>query len=466
MCEIAARLARLARFGGGARVATVVASACCAALCLRASPADAADSELGAAKPDLSPAKPEVSLARAYQGAAKADQSAIRLDAELRLRGAAGQDLSNVAPGYESRNLGWFQRSRLGAAFDRGNVAAYVQLQSSSALGTAGPGADPIALGLQQGWLRAQVPGLADSHLDAGRLALEFGAGRQIGRYDFDHIGHAFDGVLAHYGLLKKLEVDVFGAKLRRAAGQPDLERNLAGVYLAGQPSDAFRPELYVLYLADGSDTEKVRLLTLGTRLALAPAAWFSGDIEGAVQVGAVTQVTTHEPQDQFSWMAASELRVQAQLGTLMTFGVLGQMFSGDTDPQDKSRHGWRPLYPSRNQVVGVMQLFETTNLQQIGGVWRTESAWRGLQLRTELDVRLDRSAAEGQLPSFGGRQLQGQTGWQTIGTQADAAVRLVWRPGSELAAVASAFVPSPDLQPGRGIGRAKLAMLQWTASF
>lgn len=409
-----------------------------------------------------------LALATASAAAEGPDPEAatVKLDAELRLRGTAGHGLANFAPGYETRNIGWFQRSRLGAAFDQSGMAAYVQLQSSSALGTAGPGSDPIALGLQQGWLRATVPGLADAHVDAGRLALEFGAGRQIGRYEFDHVGHAFDGVRAHFGLQKRMDIDVFGAKLRRAAGQPDLERNLAGVYLAGQPSDAFRPELYVLYLEDGSATERVRLLTLGTRLELAPVPWLWGDLEAAVQLGSATQVDTHEPQDQLSWMAATELRVQGQLATAMSVALIGQMFSADSDPKDKSRRGWRPLYPSRNTVVGTMQLFETTNLQQFGVVWRTSSTWRGLQLRTELDIRSDRSATDGQLPGLGGGTLGDTPGWQTVGTQGDAAVRLIWRPGTELAALASVFVPTRAIQAERRLERAKLAMLQWTATF
>ncbi|MBM4342848.1 MAG: alginate export family protein [Deltaproteobacteria bacterium] len=390
-----------------------------------------------------------------------------RLDAQLRLRGSAGRRLATLGPGFAAKTQGWFQRSRLGVSFDRGDLAARVQLQSSSAFGVAQPGSDPVALGLQQGWLRARVPALGEAWVDAGRLALQYGLGRQIGDYDFDLVGHAFDGVRAHYGLGGQLAVDGLAVKLRRAAGQPDLERNLAGAYLTGRPSDAFSADLYFLYLQDGASIEDAELLTMGARLDLTPARWLAADLEAAVQIGEVTVANVREPQDHLAWMAAGQVSLTGQFGVDMGVSAVGQMFSGDDQPADRTRRAWRPLYPSRDRLVGLLQLLDPSNLLQVGGAWHVAvPAWGG-HMRAECDVRINRAAAAGPLPAFGGGALgQGGQGWVALGTQADLKLRWGVDTGRELLGAVAVFAPDAALARERNAQTALLILLQWTAAF
>ncbi len=414
----------------------------------------------------------EAALAMAGAPAADSEPAArpaaepYRLDAELRLRGAAGRRLATLAPGFAAKSQGWFQRSRLGVSFDRGDLAARVQLQSSSAFGVAQPGTDPVALGLQQGWLRARVPALGETWVDAGRLALQYGVGRQIGHYDFDLVGNAFDGVRVHYGLGGRLNVDALAVKLRRAAGQPDLERNLSGAYLTGRPSDAFGADLYFLYLQDGASAEDAALLTMGARLDLTPVSWLAADLEAAVQIGEVTVANVREPQDHLAWMASGQVVVTGKVGVDMGLAAIGQVFSGDDQPVDRTRRAWRPLYPSRDRLVGVLQLLEPSNLLQVGGTWHASlPVWEGT-LRAELDVRQNRAAAAGPLPGFGGGALGSGQGWATIGRQADLRLRWGSQAGRELLAAVAFFAPDAALAHERNVQTAVLLLLQWTASF
>ena len=389
-----------------------------------------------------------------------------KLDAQLRLRGAAGHNLAPIASGVVAKTAGWFQRSRLGVQFDHSSLLAYVQLQSSSAFGVAQPGADPVALGLQQGWLRARLPQLDQAWIDAGRLALEYGSGRQIGRYEFDQIGHAFDGVRSHFAYEKRLAVDGLAVKLRRAAGQPDHERNLAGLYLTGRPSDAFAADLYFLYLSDGAEAENARLLTMGARLDLTPTPWLAADLEAAVQIGDVTVATAHDPQDHLAWMAAGQLAMTGKLWVDTGLAVVAQVFSGDDDPKDRTRRAWKALYPSRDRLLGLLAALEPSNLQQLGGnVFVAAPSWGGT-FRGELDVRLNRALAAGPLPAFGGGALAGSDGWHALGAQADLRLRWTAQSGPELMAAMAVFWPSDALRRDRNTQTATLALLQWTAGF
>ncbi len=421
--------------------------------------ASAAAQTGSATLPLAGPAAPE-------GASAPAAAEPYRLDAELRLRGAAGRRLATLAPGFSAKTQGWFQRSRLGVSFDRGTLAARVQLQSSSAFGVAQPGTDPVALGLQQGWLRAHVPALGEAWADAGRLALQYGVGRQIGHYDFDLVGNAFDGVRVHYGLGGRLSVDALAVKLRRAAGQPDLERNLAGAYLTGRPSDAFGADLYFLYLQDGANAEDAVLLTMGARLDLTPVRWLAADVEAAVQIGEITVANVREPQDHLAWMAAGQVGVSGRFGIDMGLAAIGQLFSGDDQPTSRTRRAWRPLYPSRDRLIGMLQLLEPSNLLQVGGAWHGSlPAWGGT-LRADLDLRLDRAAAAGPLPAFGGGAVGNGQGWITLGSQADLRLRWGTDAGRELLAAIALFAPDAAIVQDRNAQTALLLLLQWTAAF
>ncbi len=391
--------------------------------------------------------------------------AALTVDCEIRLRGTEGRNLDSLEAGLASRSRGWFQRSRLRATLARSNLQGVVQVQSAGALGAAAPGADPMPLGLQTGYAQIQLPWLSDAWLRGGRQPMEYGAGRQVGLYDFDSVGQAFDGLRAHMARQDWLEVDVFALKLRRTPGQQDQDRALTGAYLVGRPRDSVRADLYFFYLSDRSGQEAVRLLTMGARAVAAPLAWFEAEGEVAVQSGSLGLVTAVEPQSQLSWMAAGQLQLRHGQTAPMRWTAFAHHFAGDAKPDDKIRTAWRPLYPSRDQVVGLMQLFQPSNLQQVGLRWGAEIAPGRQQLELALNGRLSRAEAGAALPGLGTAPLGGAAGWQPLGWEADATAAWKVLPHSQVLAGIAVFVPSEQLRLQRHLDTAVLALLQWTSA-
>lgn len=389
--------------------------------------------------------------------------STLRGDAEMRFRGMGGSHLSDLGQGYDSANSGWYQRSRLGILLEHSQLSAYLQLQSSGALGAAGPGADPMPLGLQQGWLRARAQFAQELWLDAGRLVLDYGAGRQIGAYDFDTIGQAFDGVRAHYAIPKRLIAEVFAARLKPGAAGSDVRRGLSGTHLTATPNELLKAELYVLYLVDDNAAERSGLLTMGSRVVGGPWLGLSGEVEGAVQIGEHRHADSRHPTDRLAWMAASELNYRLDGRIPLSFSLFGHVFSGDDDATDATDRAWQPLYPSKDAVVGLLRVFEPSNLAQAGARLQWQSPSPAWPLTISADVRRSLAAAHGKMPVFGGDSVPGDRGWQDLASEVDLRVR--WRvlPGSELMVAASGLVGSSMLARTYGADRALLALLQWT---
>jgi hypothetical protein len=125
----------------------------------------------------------------------------------LRVRARQTTRLHGLPAGLDEVREGAFHRVRLGASFQREDLSAYLQLQSAGAMGDAGPDDEPLTVGLQQGWLRWDPQGWRGLRVSAGRMALEFGAGRQIGRYDYHEIGHAFDGLDVGWAIGRYLDL-------------------------------------------------------------------------------------------------------------------------------------------------------------------------------------------------------------------------------------------------------------------
>lgn len=393
------------------------------------------------------------------------EPAVLTVDTEIRLRGAEGIHLDSLEPGLASRTGGWFQRSRLRATLARSNLQAVIQVQSAGALGAAAPGADPMPLGLQTGYAQIQLPWLSEAWLRGGRQPMEFGAGRQVGLYDFDSIGQAFDGIRAHMARQDWLEVDVFALKLRRTPGQLDQERALTGAYLVGRPSESLRTDLFFFYLSDRSGLEAVRLLTMGARAVAAPWPWLEAEGEVAVQSGSLGLVTAVEPQSQLSWMAAGQLQLRHGQHAPMRWTAFAHHFNGDAKPDDKIRTAWRPLYPSRDQVVGLMQLFQPTNLQQAGLRWSLAIAPADQPLDLALSSRLSRAEAGAALPGLGGVALAGAPGWRELGWEFAATASWKVFKHSQVMAAAAVFEPTAALRQERHLDTAVLALLQWTSA-
>jgi hypothetical protein len=407
------------------------------------------------------------------------EPAAFALDAEIRLRGADGRQLDTLEPGLASRTQGWRQRTRLRATLRRAALQAVVQVQSAGMLGAASPGADPMPLGLQTGYAQAELPWGDATWLRAGRQPIEFGAGRQVGLYDFDAIGQAFDGLRGHFARGSALEVDVFGLKLRRnplaqagvsaPATSVSEDRALTGAYLVGRPSPLFRADLYFFYLSDRSAQESVRLLTMGARAVYAPAEFFDLEGEAAVQSGSIGLAGAVEPQSQLAWMAAGQLRLHRPGPLPMALRALGQHFSEDSQPEDKIRSAWRPLYPSRDQLVGILQLFVPSNLQQAGLQGSLELLPASQPLQLALSARYSRAHAGAVLPGLPGNAaapavLSG-SGWQPLGWEAEASAQWQLLKHSKVLLAFAAFVPTAQLQGNRQLDTALMGLLQWTTA-
>lgn len=407
------------------------------------------------------------------------EPAAFELDAEIRLRGADGRQLETLEPGLASRTQGWRQRTRLRATLRRAALQAVVQVQSAGMLGAASPGADPMPLGLQTGYAQAELPWGDATWLRAGRQPMEFGAGRQVGLYDFDAVGQAFDGLRGHFARGSALEVDVFGLKLRRnpltqAAGSATAtsaseDRALTGAYLVGRPSPLFRADLYFFYLSDRSVQESVRLLTMGARAVYAPAEFFDLEGEAAVQSGSIGLAGAVEPQSQLAWMAAGQLRLHRPGPLPMALRALAHHFSEDSQPEDKIRSAWRPLYPSRDQVVGILQLFAPSNLQQAGLQGSLDLLPAGQPLQLGLSARYSRAHAGAVLPGLPGNAatpvaLTG-SGWQPLGWEAEASAQWQLLKHSKVLLAFAGFVPTAQLQGNRHLDTALMGLLQWTTA-
>lgn len=389
--------------------------------------------------------------------------TSLRADAEMRFRGAGGSHLDGLGDSYRNANTGWFQRSRVGLLLEHEQLAAYLQLQSSGALGAAGPGSDPMPLGMQQGWLRARAQFAEELWLDAGRFVLDYGAGRQIGAYDYDAVGQSFDGVRAHYAIAKRLTAEVFSARLKPGAAGSEVRRGLSGTHLSATPGELLKAEVYVLYLVDDNADERSNLLTMGSRLVGGPWLGLSAEVEGAVQVGERRHSLNLRPTDRVAWMAAGEANYRITGRIPVSFGLFGHIFSGNNDATDTTDRAWQPLYPSKDLLVGLLRVFNPSNLAQAGARLQWTSPNPAWPLTISADGRQSLAGAGGAMPAFGGAAVPGDHGWQSLATEVDMRVR--WRvlASSELMVAAASLVGSSLLVREYHMDRAAMALLQWT---
>lgn len=373
---------------------------------------------------------------------------------------------------------GVFQRIRLGARFATDTLEAYVQLQSASVLGEAGPvqfqpsgesasgpGDVQVPVGLQQGRLRWAPKWLAGLDLELGRMAMQFGKGRQIGNYDFHETGNAFDGLKLHYGIPKILDVDAFAVKLRRNTAHPDLERDLAGIYIAGRPVTSLQSDVYFLFITDGAEHLRLDMQTLGARLEYQPWQWVNLEAEGAIQVGTQQPEGYDEPLDHFatSWSIAITGRYNP--GLPLAAGLQAQQHSGNNGQSDDQVRAWRPLYPNLDEHLGLLQIVDQRNLRQYGGWFRIGDPKQGPSLT--LDLRLNSSIAGSPAPAFSGPKLSGEADtWTALGTEIDARLRWPVFARSELLVASGVFAPAKALAEKVGRAWARQYLVQWSSDF
>jgi hypothetical protein len=390
-------------------------------------------------------------------------ESTTSLDAEVRFRGSTTSHLGDLQAGQDDVRHGVFDRLRLGAQFHREQLSAYLQLQNNGALGDAAPGEQPLPIGLQQGYVRLDVPGVKGMRLDAGRMALEFGAARMIGRYDFHDTGNAFDGLRLRMGIDDFLDVDLLAVKIRRNSAHPDKERNLAGMYVTGLPVETLRADLYFLYLGDNNEAGQAHILTMGLRLDWRATSFLALEAETALQVGDVQPNTQDRGLDHLASALAGTLTLDGRNWLPLLVKLHGQMYAGDAAPGDNLSAGWRPLYPSLDEIVGLLQIFRQDNLSQAGARLR----WQlGAPLALDVDGFASWSRTGAPLPGFADRVLPGDGAWVLLGPEVDVRLRWTWRPWSELMLAGGVFIPATSLREHLGTATARQVLLQWTSRF
>lgn len=394
--------------------------------------------------------------------------SATSLDAELRFRASNSYRLGHLQAGQDEVRTGFFHRMRLGSGFERAEIGAYLQLQAAGALGDSGPALQPLPVGLQQGRVRLKVPGVTGVTVEAGRMVLDFGLGRQIGRYDFHDTGHAFDGLALHLQLDQVLQVHPLAVKIRRNTAQPDQERNLAGIYAHGYPAAGLRGDLYLLYLGDDAEKESAHLQTMGLRIDWRFLSLMALEAEGALQVGDVRAQVQATPLDHFAWMVAGSLAAEIQGNLPASFALHGQAYSGDDVPSDTVSTAWRPLYPSLDEVVGLLQLFRPSNLLQYGARIKV-GPWQGLS--AAVDGRVSAAKSGALMPGFSGKTMACAGGsatgeWCGLGAELDVRLGYDWRPWAGVLLAGGVFLPASDLAAQVGGDVAGQVLLQWTSRF
>lgn len=399
----------------------------------------------------------------------QADELAPRtaLDAEFRLRASLPYHLSALAPGADVIRGSVFHRERLGGSFAQGPVDAHIQLQASGAFGDADPGAGQLpTVGLQQAVVRLQPASMKWLTAEMGRMVLDYGSGRMIGAYDFQTASNAFDGVRVRMSYQKYLDIDIIGVKLRRNSTQPDQDRNLVGAYITGQPHEHLRADLYVLYLVDGTSNGHAYLTTMGSRLDWRPTTWLSGEVEGALQVGDEDKPGRGDRQSLVASALFGEIagHLPVRRGRL-SLAPFAQAYSGAPvqNGSTQTATAWRPLYPSLDQVVGLLQLFNQTNLLQYGGRLR----WEAFEtLAVDLNGRVSGSRENAPLPGLGHPTLAGDGSWRVLGTELDLMGRWQVLRSSEIFVGAGIFLPSDSIKSLIGKEVASQVLAQWTSRF
>jgi hypothetical protein len=412
---------------------------------------------------------PAVACGLGLAGPVRADEApaAPMLDAEVRVRGTWSERLQGIEANQDAFRRAVFERVRLGVGFRHQALSAYVQLQQTGVFGGQAPTADPVPIGVQQAVVRADLPASTGLRFEAGRMVLDYGAGRMVGAYDFHPKGQAFDGVRLSWQAAQVVRADVIAVKLRRDPSEARNERNLVGLYATARPADALQADVYCLYLTDRDGTGRLQTATIGARLEGRVGKWLSAEVESAVQAGSRAIDDTVTPLDHLATALAGSLAVDASAVLPLQLTLHAQMYSGDSEPTDNVDHAWRPLYPSLDQVTGLMQLFRPSNLGQAGA--KLGARWQTLSL--ELDGFGNYFHANAALPGFGGVVTPGDDAWAPLGPELD--VRARWRPleRSEVLLAGGLLWPERAVPAAVGDTEAQRqvrgqVLLQWNSRF
>ena len=401
-------------------------------------------------------------------------------------------------------------RSSVGLSFDAGDYAsAYIQFRDTRGLGE--PASTTTSLeqvDLHQGYLH--IANVYDSPLSfrIGRQEMAYGGERQIGAFDWDDTGRAFDGIRMMYDIEDFGWLHAWAMKLNETGGvstiqsgagitQSDAERAFFGAYLRYDVVEETTFEVYVMdvYMDQGDDTfgalliedNTGNLFTGGARLT-----YHSEDLglkfygEGAYQFGSAPEIP--DPADAslglapdykgYAVVAGLDYTIPAELTSWV--GLEFNMASGDDGEAADEIGTYQQLFPSEHSPLGYMDVVGWQNIMAIrarAGV-KPNDQWK---LWVDYHVFSVVEAADGWYGADGMMILPGNTDFDSaLANEIDVAAKFMvdenlsflgafgmWLPGDwqEQATAAAAGVADPIANPAE-LDSAFRIYLQTTATF
>jgi|GEM_PF-3597884 len=310
----------------------------------------------------------------------KARLSRFDLFGSYRLRSLFEMNRTDLTSHARDRDVYVQQRVRLGIAFHPvSQVTVTAELQDARVWGYGG---EPVGLGeagneLQLYRAFVTLKGLVDGlTLDAGRLTLHYGKGRQVGLSEWTNRGRAFDGARVQVKPLEGLTLDLFATILKErnatTTGRDSTFSGLYGSYAFQQgPFKGLTLDAYCLHLYDGLAATYKNFATLGVLLYGTLFDHLYLDVEAAVQVGRVTEALSATTNSHLATAGYAGIGYVKTDGMPFKIGAFASGASGDAEPRDvpgnKRSVSYIPLFPASHGWWGLMDLVSWTNLMDFG---------------------------------------------------------------------------------------------------
>lgn len=247
------------------------------------------------------------------------------------------------------------------------HLTAIVEIQDARRFGEEGSTtADTAGVDLKRGAIVWDDLLDRPLRLEVGRFVMAYGDERLIGALEWANPGRSFDGIRASFRPGDASYVDLFGARIRDAAGTDD-DQDLLGVYAGtSRLLPESEVEAYALYLRDGierpgeSGRGDTGFATLGARIA-GDRGGFDYSGEAAVQVGRV------DGDDLSAWGAALVAGYTfADLPATPRLGLELDHATGDADPTDGENGQFQTLFPTNHRHYGYADLVGWSNMRDL----------------------------------------------------------------------------------------------------
>jgi hypothetical protein len=275
------------------------------------------------------------------------------------------------------------QRVRMGLGLDIGNgVLGKVVLQDSREWGAAGSTtSDEHALDIYEGYVLIDDIGGSGLEIQAGRMAMAYGAGRQVSKRDFNNVGQSFDGIRIAWERSGILKADVFTTLVRTGISPVfqsgrgfDRYSSFSGLYLSTSGIPWIEADLYGLYLDNAFNEAVEKFGTVGARILSRPVPGLVLEGEAAVQVGTVEVRARDASRLEASHLATMyffQVFYETQVTTNPGIGLQFYSSSGDANPYDARNVSYRPTFRSTTGVYGYLDLFDYQGVWEIGPRFR-----------------------------------------------------------------------------------------------